>query len=371
MSVSLATPNPTPHLDGLVVPASMQAHALKVVIVNNMPNKADTEADACRFFGSLTGNYHLNFTLPGNRRPTNLSLEHAALMQYHAARETDIADADIVLLTGSPVATQRYTDIESYAANAEIVDWARKHNKFLIGWCWGGMALVHHLYGIEQNITLQNGGDLPLSQFVNTGEQPRKIYGLFQQELSGDYAESCSEPLHLPVSRRARYYAEQFANTGFEIISNNAEAGPGILWDVGRKIVVCLNHPEYARDTLLYEYVRDGADLLKQNSIPYPAAAGGTYPNFLNLDRKNLVVHAVLVHAALEGNNIAHPEPANYPLLDGFAQRAAQKSYAENAGNLFNTLLAEGGLVPRQMRPGRFQRVDPAQFLGAKLNYGT
>lgn len=371
MSVSLATPHPAPHLDGLVVPAATQKHPLKVLVVNNMPNKADTENDACRFFGSLAGDYHLAFTLPGNRRPANLSLDHAALMQYRPALEADIAKADIVLLTGSPVETRCYGDIESYAANAEITDLALKHKKLLIGWCWGGMAALHHLHGIEQDVPVRQGADLTLSDFALGGADARKIYGLFPQHLVDDYAENGDTELQLPVSRRARYRAEQFAGTGLAIISGDPESGPGILWDASRKLLVCLNHPEYARDTLLYEYVRDGAELLKQNQIPYPAAAGGQYPDFLNLDRKNLVVHAVLVHAALEGRNIAHPEPANYPLLDGFAQRAAQKAYAENAGTLFNTLLAEGGLVPRQMRPGRFQRVDLAPLLGTKLGYGT
>ncbi len=350
MTVTLSITDIPPHLAGLAQ-AGVGEKPLRVLVINNMPNKPETEEDACRFFGSLAGNYRLTFRLPGDRWPKNLTAEHAGLMGYAEASEHDIEKADIVLLTGAPIGAKRYDEGEvrySYQANTAILDLAQKHRKFIIGWCWGGMATVRHLLGFEQNLKVANG-EYRTPATLKAFDAPQKIYGVYKQQFGPDYQHLDHGSYEVPLSRLGRYRAEQFEGTGFNVVLHDDVGGPGLLVNHARRILLCFDHPEYAHSTLLYEYVRDGRLKLHERNLTYSLM--DKYPLNAGVPRDQLIAHAILIQEAFRLADIPHAAPVNYDLFNSYDRLTQQQAYVQNSAAIFNALFEEAGLLDATTRP--------------------
>jgi homoserine O-succinyltransferase len=377
MTVSLNLDQTPDHLAPLTVAQDEQhGPVIHVLVVNNMPNKAATEEDACRFFGSLPGNYRLTFVLPSERWPDNLTERHALEMGY-AERKADgmlalrpvsqdlVRANDIILQTGAPIETRKSnSEIKpSFDANCRIMDWARIEDKINIQWCWSGMVGLQHQHGIEPRIPLQGGSFKPLSEMTHK-DCPKKIYGNTRLRLSDDTAPFVgADEITLPISRAAYYGNEQFEGSPLTLVASDDKTGPAILSDIANKTIICLNHPEYASSTLLFEYVRDASQTLKKDrlanpgttdSFPHPMAKN--YP--LDVPRKELVIHAVHMQHALEQRGLSHDAPDNYPLLDGIQQARIQKNYVRQGAAVFAHLFAQMGLI----------EYHPPQPVGQRFN---
>ena len=215
---------------------------LKILLLNLMPKKIETETQISRLLGNSPLQVDLEFLHTKSHVSKNTSAEH--LFTFYKTFE-DVRDRtfDGMIITGAPVERLPFEEVEYWAELCEIMEWSKTHVHSTFHICWGAQAGLYYHYGIPK---------YPLA---------KKMFGIYRHHL--DYKRAIlfrgfDDEFWVPHSRHTETRrADIEACPHLKILASSDEAGVyAVIADHGKQIFIT-GHSEYDRDTLKSEYLRD------------------------------------------------------------------------------------------------------------------
>ena len=215
---------------------------LRILLLNLMPKKKETEIQFARLLGNSPLQIELTLMTTASYTPKNT--EQGYLRRYYR-RLDDIRDEffDAILITGAPIETMPFDQVDYWPELVEIFNWSQSHCFRRLGICWGAQALLYHLYGIEKH------------------QSAEKTFGIFNHQVMENTSrlmKGFTDNFPMPVSRYTYNRRDDFeAVDQLDLLAWSAESGPGMVRDGTTGDIFILNHLEYDADTLAAEYHRD------------------------------------------------------------------------------------------------------------------
>ena len=215
---------------------------LRIVILNLMPLKVTTETDLIRLLSNTPLQLEVSFMKLKSHTPKNTPIEHM-MMFYRDFDEMLGEKYDGMIITGAPVETMPFEQVEYWEERTRIFDWAHTHVTSTLYICWAAQAGLYYHYGIPK---------YPLE---------KKMFGIFKQyplDQQLPIFRGFDDCFNMPQSRHTELHREDIlARKGLMLISESPESGVSmVMAREGREFFVT-GHLEYAPDTLDKEYKRD------------------------------------------------------------------------------------------------------------------
>ncbi len=215
---------------------------LKILLLNLMPKKIETETQFSRLLGNTPLQVELELIHTKSHKSKNVAEEHL-LAFYKTFDEVRENFYDGFIITGAPVEHMEFEEVEYWEELTEIMEWSKTHVHSTLHICWGAQAGLYYHYGIKK---------YPLSE---------KLFGVFPHKV--DYKRSIlfrgfDDSFMIPHSRHTTVKAEDIeAVPELKILSTSEEAGVyAVMNKKGRNIFIT-GHSEYDAETLKGEYLRD------------------------------------------------------------------------------------------------------------------
>ena len=237
------------HQEGVDIIPDMRAaqqdiRPLRLLMLNLMPKKKDTEIQFARLFGSSPLQVELILMTTASYQPTNT--EPAYLRRFYRQLD-DVRDQyfDALIVTGAPVETMDFEDVSYWDELAEIYEWSKTHCFRRLGICWGAQALMKLAYNVPK---------------FTMGE---KLFGVYSHNLSptnGRLLHGFTQEFPMPVSRYTMNKAEDIKAAGLRVLAQSDEIGIGMVQCEATQDLFVLNHLEYDAETLAAEYERDAKE---------------------------------------------------------------------------------------------------------------
>ena len=105
---------------------SQEIRPLRIVILNLMPLKITTETDLVRLLSNTPLQLDICFMKLKSHTPKNTPVEHM-MMFYKDFNELSKQKFDGMIITGAPIETMDYEDVEYWSEIQNIFNWARTH----------------------------------------------------------------------------------------------------------------------------------------------------------------------------------------------------------------------------------------------------
>jgi homoserine O-succinyltransferase len=216
---------------------------LEIAIVNLMPTKIDTEAQLLRLLSNTPLQIHVTLIAMGGHVSKNTAVGHMEAF-YRNSRTILEERFDGLIITGAPVETLPFKDVDYWDELTSFFDWSKTHVYRSLFICWGVNAALHHFYGIEPRLLDKKlSGIYPLTCYEPTD---RLLLGL-------------DDPFHMPQSRYTTVLDEDVEKVGLKVLAGSPQAGAVITAALDHRQVFVTGHLEYDADTLDREYRRDVA----------------------------------------------------------------------------------------------------------------
>ena len=214
---------------------------LKLLLLNLMPKKKETEIQFARLLGNSPLQVELTLMTTASYTPRNT--EPGYLRRYYRSLD-DVRDDyfDAIIVTGAPVETLPFDDVHYWAELTSILDWSETHCFRRMGICWGAQALMYYRHGIEKF------------------ELPEKKFGVYDHVVADNTSRlmrGFTDNFPMPISRYTSNEEDAITRAGLEVLASSPDVGPGMARDQANGDLYILNHLEYDADTLAAEYFRD------------------------------------------------------------------------------------------------------------------
>lgn len=227
--------------------------ALKIAILNLMPDKITTETQLLRLLSNTPLHVDIELVQMASHTSKNTSAEHM-LTFYRSFDEIKHNRYDGLIISGAPVETLDFEDVDYWEELKQVMEWSKTNVYSTIHICWGAQAGLYYHYGIPK---------YPLNE---------KMFGNFKHHI--EYPQSLllrgfGDVFHCPHSRYTEVRREDIDKVPeLIVVAESYEAGVHVISDVSERQFFLCGHWEYDRDTLAKEYRRDiekGLDI----KIPY------------------------------------------------------------------------------------------------------
>ncbi|HBT94840.1 MAG TPA: homoserine O-succinyltransferase [Coriobacteriia bacterium] len=220
---------------------SQDIRPLKIAIVNLMPTKVATEAQLLRLLSNTPLQIHVTFIAMGGHVSKNTSAAH--LEAFYRDSRTVLGERyDGLIVTGAPVETIPFEQVDYWSELSSLLDWAQQHVYSTLFICWGVNAGLYHYHGIDRR---------PVQKKIS-GVFPLETYGVESRLLLG-----FDNPFFMPQSRYTTVLREDVEKVGLRVLAGSPEAGAVIMAGKDHRQVYVTGHMEYDVDTLDKEYKRD------------------------------------------------------------------------------------------------------------------
>ena len=252
---------------------------LKILLVNLMPTKIQTETQFARVLGNTPLQIDLELLAPKSHIPHNIGMEHLQNF-YKSFDEIKNNKYDGCIITGAPVEHLEYEEVDYWKELCEIMDWTNTNVYSTLQICWGAQAGLYYHYGIKKH------------------KLDEKLFGVFEHKIIYKNAillRGFDDAFYVPHSRHTTVNKSDIEKIPeLKILAESDKAGVNIIFTKNGKKIFVFGHSEYDIDTLKNEYDRD---MSKGLSIKVPE----NY--FLNNDPKNDIIVKWRAHANLFYSN--------------------------------------------------------------------
>ena len=256
--------------------------ALRIAIVNLMPDKISTETQLLRLLSNTPLQVEVELLQTSTHTAKNTSAEHM-LKFYKTFDQIEQEKFDGMIITGAPVEHLDFEDVDYWPELCEIMEWSKTHVYSTFHICWGAQAALYYHYGVPK---------VPL---------PEKMFGVFPHrplDLYHPLMRGFDDVYYVPHSRHTETRASDVALVkDLQILSYSDVAGVHLLSDMDCRNFYATGHSEYDADTLEKEYLRDknaglpihvpfnyypGDDDTKPPMVTWRSHANLLYQNWLN-----------------------------------------------------------------------------------------
>ena len=230
---------------------------LEILILNLMPTKIATETQIARLLANTPLQVHMTLLQTASHAATHVSAAHLDAF-YKTFDEVKNNRYDGMIITGAPVETMDFEQVDYWPELCEIMDFSETNVYSTLHVCWGAQAGLYYHYGIPKR------------------QLPEKLFGVFRHTVEDPnfiLFRGFDDEFWVPHSRHTTVLREDIeAIPELKILASSPEAGVyAVKTDQGRQIFL-MGHAEYDRDTLRNEYIRDltaGADIrVPKNYFP-------------------------------------------------------------------------------------------------------
>jgi homoserine O-succinyltransferase len=215
---------------------------LRIAILNLMPTKVATETQLLRLLGNSPLQVEVTLLHMASHDSKNTSAEHL-LEHYVSFQEVRHQCFDGLIVTGAPVETLPFEDVDYWPELAELLDWARTNVFSSLFICWGAQAGLYRYFGVPK---------YPL---------PAKMFGVFPHRLLTRHeriVQGFDDVFYAPHSRHTETRREDIlAEPRLVLLAESDEAGVYLVQSTDRRQVFVTGHSEYDPCTLQGEYTRD------------------------------------------------------------------------------------------------------------------
>ncbi len=215
---------------------------LKILLLNLMPKKIDTETQLSRLLGNSPLQVDLTLIHTKSHQSKNTSQEHLFTF-YKTFEDVKELTFDGMIITGAPVENMEFEDVDYWEELCEIMEWSKSHVHSTFHICWGAQAGLYYHFGIKK---------YPLD---------KKLFGIFPH--TADYKRSIlfrgfDDVFMVPQSRHTTLRTEDIlAESRLRILASSEIGGPYVISTEGGRQIFVTGHSEYEEDTLKNEYFRD------------------------------------------------------------------------------------------------------------------
>lgn len=221
---------------------SQDIRPLKIIILNLMPNKIETETQLLRLLGNTPLQTEITLLKTATYKSKNTGEDHLESF-YKTFDEIKDHNYDGMIITGAPVETLDFEDVDYWKELAEIMEYTTNNVTSTMHICWGSQAGLYYHYNI------------------NKYSLDKKVFGVFKHDVfesKNELVRGFDDEVMIPHSRYTTVLREDIEKIeNLEILLESKEAGVCIVASKDKKQVFVSGHAEYDRFTLQNEYLRD------------------------------------------------------------------------------------------------------------------
>lgn len=215
---------------------------LKIIILNLMPTKLETETQLLRLLSNSPLQIDIDFLQVATHEAKNVSKSHMDKF-YNVFEDIKGNKYDGMIITGAPVEQMPFEEVDYWDELCKIMEWSKKNVYSVMHICWGAQAGLYYHYGIKKYPT------------------DKKIFGIFPHFCLDDthpLMRGLDDIYYVPHSRHTQIKRGDIAQIkDLQILSYSEDAGVHIVADMDCRKFFITGHSEYDRDTLAKEYFRD------------------------------------------------------------------------------------------------------------------
>lgn len=215
---------------------------LKIIILNLMPNKIETETQLLRLLGNTPLQTEITLLNTASYKSKNTGEDHLESF-YKTFEEVKKHSYDGMIITGAPVETMEFQEVDYWKELSEIMEFTKTNVTSTLHICWASQAGLYYHYGINK---------YPLEE---------KMFGIFPHKvlnIKNELVRGFDDEVLIPHSRHTtilRKDVEKIEN--LEILLESPQAGVCLISSKDKKQVFISGHAEYDRNTIKEEYLRD------------------------------------------------------------------------------------------------------------------
>ena len=215
---------------------------LKIIILNLMPTKAETETQLLRLLGNSPLQVDIELLQTVTHVSKNTSASHLTTF-YKTFDEIRDQKFDGMIITGAPVEMLPFEEVDYWPELCKIMDWSRKNVYSTLHICWGSQAALYHYYGIPKY------------------QLPEKLSGVFRHRILDVFhplVRGFDDRFLIPHSRNTGVKREDIElYEELIVLATSRVAGVSIVANKNGRQFYVMGHAEYDRNTLANEYFRD------------------------------------------------------------------------------------------------------------------
>ncbi|MDR1568690.1 MAG: homoserine O-succinyltransferase [Streptococcaceae bacterium] len=250
--------------------AHQDIRPLNILILNLMPRKDVAETQLLRLLSNTPLQINVDFLYMETHETKNTAKEHLESF-YHGFLEIEDKFYDGLIITGAPVETLDFKEVDYWEELIQVFEWRKTHVYSTLYICWGAQASLYHHYGINKTL------------------RASKLSGIYRQKIEPaasklELFRGFDDEFFSPHSRHTEVLeADVKAHSQLETWVKGEESGLSVIGSKDLREIYIFGHLEYDRDTLLFEYQRD----LKLGEKPLVPAHYFVDDNPKNLPRFN------------------------------------------------------------------------------------
>ena len=223
---------------------------LKIVILNLMPTKIDTETQILRLLGNSPLQIDIILLRPASHACKNISQEHL-IKFYNTFEEIKNSKFDGMIITGAPLESVPFEAVDYWDELKKIMEWSVHNVYSTLHICWGAQAGLHYHYGVQKH------------------KLDSKVFGVFKHKITKQNVKLLNgfdDEFYVPHSRHTEIRKVDIDKIDdLEILSESEESGIYIVSAKKGRQIFITGHSEYDPLTLKNEYERDIANGLNIN----------------------------------------------------------------------------------------------------------
>jgi homoserine O-succinyltransferase len=233
--------------------------ALRIGLLNLMPNKIKTETQFARLIGATPLQVELSLIKITNHKSKNTPNDHMITF-YRDWEKVQKEKFDGLIITGAPIELLEFEDVTYWDELQKIYDWTQTHVQSTFNICWGAQAALYHFHHVPKHTLAQ------------------KAFGIYRHKNlspASPYLRGFSDDFSMPVSRWTENLKSELPKgKGLEVLMESEEAGLCFVADNPHRQLYMFNHIEYDTNSLGDEYRRD-VETGKNLNLPANYFPGG------------------------------------------------------------------------------------------------
>ena len=215
---------------------------LKIAILNLMPTKIVTETQLLRLLSNSALQVEFVLLHPASYTSRNTPEEHLEAF-YKTFEDVQDQRFDGLIITGAPVETMPFEQVDYWPELTRIMDWSTTHVYSTLHICWAAQAGLYYHFGVPK---------YPLDS---------KMFGVFSHRVCQKNTmlmRGFDDCFYAPHSRHTEVRREDIDRVPeLEILAESDDAGVYIVKSKDNRHIFVTGHSEYDPLSLKAEYDRD------------------------------------------------------------------------------------------------------------------